>query len=45
MYANEFVILLNFCFSYVLNSLAYITIPQNHGKIKINWDKKNSYNI
>ena len=26
----------NFCFSFVLNSLAYITIPKNNGKIKIN---------
>ena len=26
----------NFCFSLVLNSLAYITIPKNNGKIKIN---------
>ena len=30
----------NFCFSFVLNSLAYITIPQNNGKMKINWNKK-----
>ena len=26
----------NFCFSVVLNSLAYIIIPKNSGKIKIN---------
>ena len=26
----------NFCFSFVLNSLAYIAIPKNNGKIKIN---------
>ena len=26
----------NFCFSFVLNSLANITIPKNNGKIKIN---------
>ena len=31
----------NFYFSFVSNSLAYITIPQNNGKTKINWDKKN----
>ena len=31
----------NFYFSFVSNSLAYITIPQNNGKMKINWDKKN----
>ena len=30
----------NFCFSFVLNSLAYIAIPKNNGKIKINWNKK-----
>ena len=30
----------NFCFSFVLNCLAYITIPKNNGKIKINWNKK-----
>ena len=32
----------NFCFSFVSKSLAiaYITIPKNNGKIKINWDKK-----
>ena len=27
-------------FFFVLNSLAYITIPKNNGKIQINWDKK-----
>ena len=32
--------LVNFCFSFVWNSSAYITIPQNNRKIKINWDKK-----
>ena len=26
----------NFCFSFVSNSLAHITIPKNKGKIKIN---------
>ena len=26
----------NFCFSFVSKSLAYITIPKNNGKIKIN---------
>ena len=31
----------NFYFSFVSNSLAYIIIPQNNGKMKINWDKKN----
>ena len=35
-----FFISVNFCFSFVLNSLAYITIPKNNGKIKINWNKK-----
>ena len=30
----------NFCCPFVLNSLAYITIPKNHGKMKINWNKK-----
>ena len=30
----------NFCFSFVLNSLAFITIPKNNGKIKITWNKK-----
>ena len=30
----------NFGFSFVLNSLTYITIPQNNGKIKINWNEK-----
>ena len=36
-----FFISVNFCFSFVLNSLTYITIPKNnHGKIKINWNKK-----
>ena len=30
----------NFCFFFVLNSLAYKTIPKNNGKIKINWDEK-----
>ena len=31
----------NCYFSFVSNSLAYITIPQNNGKMKINCDKKN----
>ena len=31
-----FVISVNFYFLFVTNSLAYITIPQNNGKIKIN---------
>ena len=36
-----FFISVNFCFSFVSNSLTYITIPKNnHGKIKINWNKK-----
>ena len=32
----------NFCFSFVWNSLVYITIPKNNGKkwLKINWNKK-----
>ena len=30
----------NFCFSFVLNSLAYKTILRNNGKITINWNKK-----
>ena len=34
-----FFISVNFCFSFVLNSLAYITIPKNNGKMKINWKK------
>ena len=35
-----FVISVNFYFLFVTNSLAYITIPQNNGKMKINWEKK-----
>ena len=34
-----FFISVNFCFSFVLNSLAYITIPKNNAKMKINWTK------
>ena len=34
-----FFISLNFCFSFALNSLAYITIPKNNGKMKMNWKK------
>ena len=34
-----FFISVNCCFSFVLNSLAYITIPKNNGKMKINWKK------
>ena len=34
-----FFISVHFCFSFVLNSLAYITIPQNNGKMKIHWKK------
>ena len=30
----------NFYISFVSNSLAFIIIPKNNGKIKINWDKK-----
>ena len=30
----------NFCFPFVSNSLAYIIIPQNNGKIKKNWNNK-----
>ena len=36
-----FFISVNVYFSFVSNSLAYLTIPQNNGKMKINWDKKN----
>ena len=35
----------NFRFSFVLNQLAYITIPKNTGRIKINWNEKITYNI
>ena len=34
--AVNFFISVNFWFSFVLNSLAYLTIPRNNGKIKIN---------
>ena len=34
--AVNFFISVNFYFSYVINSLAYITIAKNNGKIKIN---------
>ena len=34
--AVNFFISVNFWFSFVLNSLAYITIHRNNGKIKIN---------
>ena len=27
-------------FFFVSNSLAYIIVPKNNGKVKINWDKK-----
>ena len=37
-----FFISVNFCFSFVLNSLAYITIPKNNGKMKIT--EKINYN-
>ena len=37
-----FFISVNFCFSFVLNSLAYITIPKNNGKVKIT--EKINYN-
>ena len=37
---SSFFISVNFGFPFVLNSLAYITIPQNNGKIKINCNKK-----
>ena len=36
---NNYFIPVNFWFSFVLNSLAYTTIPRNNGKIKINWNK------
>ena len=36
---------INFRFSFVLNSLAYIIIPKNTAKIKINWNEKITYNI
>ena len=38
--AVNFFISLNFCFSFLLNSLAYITIPKNNGKVKITENKK-----
>ena len=38
--AVNFLFSVKFCFSFVLNSLAYITIPKNNGKIKIHWNKK-----
>ena len=38
--AVNFFISVSFCFSFVVNSLAYITIPKNNGKIKINWNKE-----
>ena len=34
--AVNFFIWVNFCFSYVLNSLAFITITKNNRKVKIN---------
>ena len=37
-----FFISVNFCFSFVLNSLAYITMPKNNGKMKIT--EKINYN-
>ena len=42
LYMLQFIFIsVNFCFSFVLNSLTYITIPKNnHGKIKINRNKK-----
>ena len=40
-----FFISVNFCFSFVLNSLACITIHKNNGKIKINWIKKLTLSI
>ena len=33
-----FLISVKFCFSFVLNSLTYITIPKSNGKIKINFN-------
>ena len=33
---NIIYVAVNFCFSVVLNSVAYIIIPKNSGKIKIN---------
>ena len=35
-----FFISVNFCFSFVSNSFACITIPKNNGKTKNNWNKK-----
>ena len=35
---SKFFISVNLYFSFVLNSLAYIAIPKNNGKIKINGD-------
>ena len=40
IFALNFFISVNFCFSFVSNSLAYITIPKDNAKIKINWYKK-----
>ena len=46
MYTLQLIFIsVNFGFSFVLNSLTYITIPKANGKIKINWNKKNKYNI
>ena len=33
-----FFISVNFCFSFFKNLLAYITIPKNNGKMKINYN-------
>ena len=42
---NFFLFQLIFVFSFVLNSLAYVTIPKNNGKIKRNRNKKNNHNM
>ena len=38
LHVSEYVAV-NFWFTFVLSSLAYITIPRNNGQIKINWNK------
>ena len=44
-YKNNVYVVVNFRFFFVLNSLAYIIIPKNTGKIKINSNEKITYNI
>ena len=40
IFCSKFLILVNFRFSFVSNSLAHITIRNNNGQIKNKWDKK-----